>query len=113
MITVKERYDFVTREEYLAYKEDWKQRYFSVIKQIREAALARREAEREFSKLNYMPGEVPTREWFRALNPVYEAMRNHYNLKELATNLLAERQGSKILAGQLREERLKNEGILV
>jgi len=96
-------FTFKTREEYLEYKAQWKERYFGTIKKIREAALAKRTAFREFSRNT---DEQYSKTWMAALRPAHDAFYAHNRLKAEATNLLSERTYSKIEAGRQREKKL-------
>jgi len=94
-------FTFTTREQYLEYKAQWKERYFGTIKKIREAAIAKRDAFRLVSK-----EEPYSNAWYAALKPAHEAFYAHNRLKNDAYNLLQERGYSKIEAGKQREKRL-------
>lgn len=94
-------FTFTNRREYLIYKAEWKKRYFETISKIREAALAKRAANQELSKL-----QPYSDSWYRALTPAHNALHTHWRLKQEATNLLLERARSKIEAGIQREKNL-------
>lgn len=99
-------FNFKTREEYLAYKTEWKARYFDIIAQIRKAAIARRDAERAFST-----AAKGLDRWYNAAlrepaSLMDSAQYKHRGLKAEATALLAERADSKIESGRQRTARL-------
>ncbi len=75
-------FTFTNKTEYFAYKREWKNRYEAAIKDIRAAALNRRNAERAFS--------AGTGGWPDPLR------QKHLAAKAYATCLLSERQDSKI-----------------
>jgi hypothetical protein len=93
------KFTFKTRDEYLAYKEDWKKRYFTTIQEIRASALERRGAEQALSK------NVSN----LTLHQQTLARRKHFSLKDQATSLIAERWDSKREAGVQRKLRLGEE----
>jgi len=102
-------FKFKTREEYVAYREDWKARYAAQILEIRRAKEAFKQANREFSVSS--KGE---RVWdckvpgIRDLHSKMEHARFSFRSgKNEATELLVERSNSKIEAGRQRELRLK------
>lgn len=75
-------FTFTNKTEYFTYKQEWKNRYEAAMKNIRAAALARRDAERSFS--------AGSKNWPDT------ARWNHKKAKAEATNLLSERAASKI-----------------
>jgi hypothetical protein len=104
------KFTFTTREEYLTWRADWKARYFSTIKEIRTAALERREAERAFSRacrgLSDKPTAEESKERQMTANAQSSSRYKHRNLKAEATELLVERAESKLEAGRQRALRL-------
>ena len=84
------KFTFTTRDEYFAYKSEWKEIFYATIREIRKSALARRDADREMSK------NFTSATWGAA----QRARRNHVTFKFYATELLQERRESKIEAGR-------------
>ena len=105
------KFNFTTRVEYLAYRNLWKAAYFQTIREIREAALARREAERAFSKCgpyldSWKSADPALRAYYAAAQDLGAHRRKHRGLKAQATQQLAERAQSKVEAGRQRALRL-------
>lgn len=99
---------FTTREEYLAYRADWKKRYKTLSKNIRDLKNKRKKFKWEYrakgdtvSKRRIKIGENPNYD----LTAGWRAV----NLKGDATAMLEELAESKIKAGKQREARLVDE----
>jgi hypothetical protein len=108
---ISRKFSFTTREEYIAYRSLWKAAYFQTIREIRQFAVARREAERAFSKAGpYDHGwksADPALGTYRAATRELGAVRRkHRELKAQATEQLADRAQSKVEAGRQRALRL-------
>jgi hypothetical protein len=108
---VSMKFNFTTRVQYLAYRSLWKAAYFQTIREIRQSALARCEAERAFSKAGpYVDGwksADPALGAYRAAaRDVGAQRRTHRELKAQATSQLADRAQSKVEAGRQRALRL-------
>jgi len=106
---IEMNFTFTTREEYVAYREDWKARYAAQILEIRAAKKTFKEANSEFSIAS--KGE---RVWdckTQGIRDLYNKMESaryaFLNAKREATELLSERRASKVEAGRQRELRLK------
>jgi hypothetical protein len=97
-------FTFKTKDEYLAYKVDWKQRYFGNAQEIRrtkkEFAIAQREYSLESKGMSYWDCTNGVR---AVLEKVESARRAVYHACSTATELLAERMASKVEAGRQRE----------
>lgn len=102
-------FKFKTREEYVAYREDWKTRYAEQIVEIRRSKEAFKQANRAFSVSS--KGEKVWDCKTDGVRGLYDKMEHDRwsfrSAKNGATELLVERGESKIQAGQQRELRLK------
>lgn len=95
-------FTFKTREEYFEYKTEWKEKYFAISKEIRKAALERRDTERAFSKAYPFYGRSPEDRaiYFAANKAQWAARDSHKALKAQATAALKERLESRAEAGR-------------
>ncbi len=108
-------FTFTSREEYVAYRTDWKARYAAQRLAIRKAKEDFKQTNRVYSKaeLEYMANKEKTKDQQLRLNKqnahihLDDARWEFRNAKNEATELLAERAKSKIEAGRQRELRLK------
>ena len=101
-------FTFKTREEYLAYRADWKSRYKHISREIRDMKNKRKQFKWEYrvkgdttSQRRTKIGENP--------NYDYSAGWKAIELKYLANNLLDELAEAKIESGKQREARLAEE----
>ena len=104
------KFTFTTREEYVAYREDWKARYAAQRLEIRRAKEAFKLANRAFSiaSKGVRVWDFKSGSDVRKLHDTMEHARFSFrSAKNEATELLVERANSKIEAGRQRELRLK------
>ena len=99
---------FTTREEYLAYRAEWKVEYKILTKDSREA-----KGQRKQFKWEYRPkGDTSSKRKTKlGPNPNYDnyASSRVMSLRWKARNMLEELAEAKIMAGEQREVRLKLE----
>jgi hypothetical protein len=103
-------FTFTTRETYLEYKQNWKERYAAATREIRAGALAVKAAQQALGSyahlysLDWREYERISKENRDALHKAEKGMRvvrlNHAKLKDVAGTLLRERQASKVEAGR-------------
>jgi hypothetical protein len=89
----KQAFTFNSKETYLAYRAEWKQRYLAHLKAVRAAKWGIREANREYSKNN------------KTIGNIWQAYRDLRSAHEQTQPLLSERWAASFEAGrQMREK---------
>ena len=97
-------FSFNSKETYLAYRAEWKQRYLSQILTVREAKQGIRDSNRQLAVSKCDTGSAGS---FGSLSVIWEAYRNALSAKEETDRLLAELQEAKLEASrQVSEKRV-------
>lgn len=110
-------FTFKTREEYFAYRQDWKLRYYEQITKIRKAREEFKASQREFAKVDpegssdWQVYSKMTDEQKKSRNAAWNNMTNHMSdfgqARREAYELIQERLASRVEAGYQRELRLQ------
>jgi hypothetical protein len=100
------KFTFTTREEYLVYKAEWKERLAEAIKAYRKLKNEYKDAQRAYSKASGGLGYWDMSKEQRAECDKIK-FPQAWKAKEVVQKLFEERQLSKIEAGRQRELRLR------
>lgn len=101
---------FKTREEYLAYRKEWKGKYKDLSKDIRELKNQRKQFKWEYRTKGDTTSKRRTKV---GKNPSYDSSAGWrvFELKYTATSMLEELAEAKIEAGKQRAARLVDEKV--
>jgi len=99
--------NFNSRETYLAAVADWKLRYADTIEGIRKVKIDFKNAQRAFSKVDFVPiwkgSDEQRKAYYAAYRPMEDLRSEHRSLVKEATDLLTERALGREEAGRQME----------
>lgn len=99
--------NFNSKQTYLAAVADWKLRYADMIMAIREIKLDFKNAQRSFSKVDFVPiwkaAEEQRKMYYKAYTLMEDMRSEHRRLVKQATDLLTERSEGRQEASRQME----------